>query len=188
MAMHTNTKKIIIVLLLVAAILAAAVGRFIRRTHADHRSIPGHIVRWFRGEGGLTQTMNDLADDIRVKPELAQLQPWGVETLRRFQEGKVQTNGRPLFYWDESPAVKLARQEKPEFIKHQWGEINEDGEEEPEIFIVYNTNKQPEAVVIGWYMYGIQIGPPEYRLSYTSCWYAPYVQAKPGVYVYGNSK
>jgi hypothetical protein len=186
--MHTTTKKIIIVLLLVAAILTAAVGEFIRRAHAEHRSIPGHIVRWLKGEGGMEQDLNDMADDIRNTPSLSQLQSWSMETLRRFQDGTVQTNGHPRFYWDESSAVKLARQERPEFIKHQWGETNEDGEEEPEIFIVFNTNKQPDAVVIGWYSYGIRIGSPEYRMPYEPWAEAPYFEVKPGVYVYGNYK
>jgi hypothetical protein len=185
---HTTTNKIIIVLLTVTAIFTVTVGGFMWRALANRRSVPGHIVRFLRGESGLEQDLNDIAEDIRNTPALAQLQPWGVETLRLFREEKLQTNGYAQFYWDQPPAVKLALQERPEFIKHQWGETNQDGEEEPEIFIVFNTNKQPEAVAIGWYMYGIQIGPPEYRLSYTSCYYAPYVQAKPGIYVYGNYK
>ena len=121
-------------------------------------------------------------------PALAQLQPWGAETLRLFREGKLQTNGYAQFYWDQPPAVKLARQERPDFIKHQWGETNQDGEEEPEIFIVFDRNKQPEAVAIGWYSYGIQIGPPDYRMPGELSYFNFYVKAKPGVFVYANYK
>jgi hypothetical protein len=174
--MHTTTKKIIIVLLTVTAILIETVGGFMWRALANRRSVPGHIVRFLRGE------------DIRNTPALAQLQPWGVETLRLFREGKLQTNGYAQFYWDQPPAVKLARQERPELIKHQWGETNQDGEEEPEIFIVFNTNKQPEAVAVGWYSYGIQIGPPDYRMPGELSYFNFYVKVKPGVFVYANYK
>ena len=37
---------------------------------------------------------------------------------------------------------------------------NEDGEEEPEIFVVFDTNKQPEAVAIGWYVLVFRLGSP----------------------------
>jgi hypothetical protein len=186
--MHTSAKRFAVVLLLVMAVFAVTVVGFLWRALADRRSVPGHIVRFFRGENGVTQDLNDMAEDIRNMPALAQLQPWAVETLKRFREGTLHTNGYAQFYWDQPSAVKLARQERPEFVKRQWGETNQDGEEEPEIFIVFATNKQPEAVAIGWYMYGIQIGPPEYRISYASNYYCPYVQAKSGVYVYGNYK
>jgi hypothetical protein len=186
--MQITSKKSMIALLIVAAILTAALGSFIWRAHADRRSVPGHIVRYLRGESGADQDLNDLSEDICNIPSLDQLQPWGVETLRLFRLGKLQTNGFAQNYWDEPPAVKLARQERPKFIRDQWGETNEYGEDEPEIFIVCGTNKQPEAVGIGWYMYGIRIGPPEYRIDYASNYYCPFKQVKPGVYVYGNYK
>jgi len=100
----------------------------------------------------------------------------------------MQTNGYAAFYWDQPPAVKLARQEKPEFIRQKWGETNEFSEEEPEVFVVCDTNGQPQAVAVGWYMYGIRLGPADYQMDYPSSNIAPYFQVKPGVYVYGNYK
>jgi hypothetical protein len=177
-----------ILLLSVIAVFVAAMAWFLIRSDFARRSIPGHIVRRFQGESGIAQDLNDLAEDINSIPALKQLQPWAVQTLNRYREGRLETNGYAQFYWDDPPAVRLSRRERPEFIDHQWGVTNEYGEEEPEIFIVSDTNRQPEAVAIGWYMYGIQIGLPEYRLSYASNYYCPYVQVKPGVYVYGNYK
>jgi hypothetical protein len=177
-----------ILLLSVVVVFVAAVAWFLMRAHVDRRSIPGHIVRRLQGESGISQDLNDLADDISSTPALKQLQPWAVQTLNRYREGRLETNGYAQFYWDEPSAVRLSRRERPEFINHQWGVTNGDGEEEPEIFIVLDTNRLPESVAIGWYMYGIQIGPPEYRISYASNYYCPYVQVKPGVYVYGNYK
>ena len=186
--MHTNSRKVTIVLILVAAIVVAGVGAFLWRAHVNRRSVPGHIIRFIRGESGAEQELNDLAEDIRNTPSLSQLQPWGIETLRRFRGGQVQTNGYASFYWDDPPAIKLAKQERPEFIRHQWGETNEDGEEEPELFIVRNAAKQPEAVAIGWYSYGIQIGPPDYQMPGELSYFNFYVKVKPGVFVYANYK
>jgi hypothetical protein len=180
-------RTIKILLLFVVAVLAAPVAWFLTRAYVDRRSLPGHIVRRLQGESGVAQDLNDLAEDIN-KPDLKQLQPWALQTLNRYREGKLETNGYAQFYPDEAAAVRLSRRERPEFINHQWGVTNGDGEEEPEIFVVLDANRQPEAVAIGWYAYGIQIGTPEYRLSYASNYYCPYVQVKPGVYVYGNYK
>ena len=173
----------------VLAMFVAAVAYFFARAHVDRRSIPGHIVRRLQGENGMAQDLNDLAEDINSTSVLKELQPWALKTLNRYREGRLETNGCAQFYWDEPPAVRLSRRERPEFINHQWGVTNGYGEEEPEIFIILSDkSKQPEAVAIGWYMYGIQIGSPEYRMSYASNSYSPYFQVKPGVYVYGNSK
>ena len=64
------TKRKKILFLSVAALFLASVSSFFWRAHADRRSTPGHIVRFFRGEGGLTQELNDLAEDIRKEPSL----------------------------------------------------------------------------------------------------------------------
>lgn len=161
---------------------------FLWRACSDRRSVPGHIVRFIQGVDGMQQDLNDLAADIRNVRSMSQLQSWSMETLRRYQSGTLQTNGRPRFYWDDDAVVKLARQERPEFITQQWGEKDEYGQEEPEIFIVFSTNRQPEAVMIGWYSYGIRIGTPEYRMPYESSDLSPYMEVKPGVYVYANYK
>jgi len=186
--MHSSRKKTVVAFLSVATVVVLSGIMFMWRAELYPRSVPGHMLRWLKGEKGAQQEINDMAQDIRNIPSLAVLPSWGRETLKRFQEGKVQTDGAPQFYWDQPPAVKLASREKPEFIKRQWGETNELGEEEPEIFVVFSTNKQPDAVVIGWYMFGIQIGPPTYKMPYHSWENAPYVEAKPGVYVYANYK
>jgi hypothetical protein len=143
------------------------------------RSFPGRIIRRLQGEAGAYQTVNDLADDIRREPALAELQPWSIRTLARFRKGEIQTNGRAL-YWP-SGAVRLARQERPAFVTQQWGLTNRWGHEWPEISVVLSTNGQPECEVIGWYLHGIVVGAPDYRLSMEPWCHA---EAKPGVYAY----
>ena len=78
-------------------IMAVAIGAFIWRGLTDQRSFPGHIVRRLNGESGALQELNDIAGDIRNKPNLSQLQSWGTEMMMRFRDGQVSTNGDPFF-------------------------------------------------------------------------------------------
>lgn len=186
--MHTTKKRIVIALLSVAAIAAAAIGGFLWRAHTDRRSVPGHIVRYIRGESGAAQQLNDMAEDIRSVPSLSQLQTWSLETLRRFHDGQVQTNGHPSFWWDDRKAIRLARSERPEFIRHQWGETNSWGAEEPELYVVLGASGQPEVFALAWYSHGIEIGLPDYHMTGELSYFNFYVKAKPGVFVYANYK
>ena len=188
MLTRPSKRRIVIALLSVAAIITVAVGGFIWRAYADRRSVPGHIVRFIRGESGVKQELNDIAEDIRTLPPLSQLQSWSLETLKRFREGQVQTNGYPSFWWGDRKAIRLARSERPEFIRHQWGETNSWGDEEPEFYVVLGTNGEMEISVVAWYSHGIEIGPSNYRMQYESWYGGLYVEAAPGVYVYNNYK
>jgi hypothetical protein len=171
--------RILKVLTSLTLIAGATVGVFFWRAHVNRRSIPGHIVRWFQGEGGFYQTVNDLAEDIRQQPTLAELQPWSVQILERFSSGEIHTNGSAA-YWSVG-TIRLAAQETPAFVTQLWGLTNRWSKESPEISVRLSTNRQPECVVIAWYLHGIVAGPPEYRLSFQPWCYA---QAKPGVYAY----
>jgi len=103
--------KLLFTLMVVAGVIA---GAFFWKAHANKRSIPGRIVRWFEGKAGAHQTVNDLADDIRQQPALAQLQPWSVKTLELFRAGAIRTNGSPA-YWSLG-TVRLAPRERPTFM------------------------------------------------------------------------
>src|SRR5260221_11942573 len=109
-------------LLLVVLIVVIAVGIFAWHAHTNNRSTPGHIVRWFRGEKGDQQTVNDLVEDIRRIPSLSELQPWRIKTLARYRAGQIRTNGVSYDMPGFDPNVRLARDERPDFIKQQWGE------------------------------------------------------------------
>jgi hypothetical protein len=169
------------------AIIGIAIALFFLRAYTDRRSIPGHIVRWFEGEYGAKQTIDDLADDIRTKSDMTQLQPWAVNTLLRFQMGQVRTNGNEGNYWYGS-GIRLAAEERPEFIKKEWGETNDFGEEYPEIYIFDSTNGKPESVGIMWGLDGVVVGDTNYPL-HANDWMAwQCVTAKPGIYVFYQYK
>ena len=171
--------KLLKVLVSLSLGLFVVTGAFFWRAHAARRSIPGRIVRWFQGEAGAQQTVNDLAEDIRQQPALAQLQSWSIETLGRFRSGQIRTNGAPA-YWSVG-SVRLAAQERPAFVSGEWGVTNSWGEESPEISIRLSSNGQPECVVFAWYLHGVVAGPAEYHLSFQPWCFA---EAKPGIYAY----
>jgi len=163
-------------------ILVVVVGLFAWRAETNNRSIPGRIVRFFRGESGDEQKVNDLVKDVSRPPTLAQLQAWSGEILARFRAGKVRTNGVSENMPSFVPNIRLERDERPDFINQQWGKTNSSGEEDPEVLILLaNGTHEPEAVAINWYLYGIAVGPADYHLSFD-----PYLVtvAKPGVFVY----
>jgi hypothetical protein len=149
------------------------------------RSVGGRIIRRLLGE---SCEFNDLAEDIRKVSAVTNLQQWGELTLQRYRQGNVQTNGYARYYWDQPAGIRLAPQERPEFISHQWGDTDEDGLEEPEIFILLNDSHEPESLAIGWYDHGIRIGPTNYQMPYPPAYTAPYINIQPGIYVYGNYK
>jgi len=180
-------KRAIRLVIVVAIFFTAAFADFIWRAHLNHRSVPGHIVRFFRGESGAKQQLKDLAEDIRQKPDLKPLQSWAVETMDKFKEGKVHDTGdRSEFWYGGQPALKLPPQSRPDFIKREWGETNLDGEEEPEILVVMGTKREPESIAIAWYQYCIEIGRTNFQMAYDSdtnmC-----VEAKPGIYVFWSN-
>jgi len=168
-----------------------------------NRSIPGRIIRQLRGEKIGAQRVNDLMEDIRTVPALAQLQPWAMEVLARFRSGQVRTNDG-LGYYCLNSAVELSRREIPAFIKLQLGWTNH-GTELPEIFVVLSktpelasTNTMPESIVIvcggGGFLtgmfrcvYGVLVGPPDYSFQPDTWVPSDRVEAtkvKPGIYVF----
>jgi hypothetical protein len=128
------------------------------------------------------------SDFIQTNGHLSQLQSWSLETLRRFHDGQVQTNGHPSFWWDDRKVIRLAPSERPEFIRQQWGVTNSWGDEEPELYIVLGTSGQPEVFAVAWYSHGIEIGPPDYQRAGELSYFNFYVKAKPGIFVYSNYK
>ena len=156
--------------LLIAAVTVAVLA-FVFRS-GFKRSLPGRIVRFAAGQGGAVQTAEDLADDVRQKPGLSGLQQWSTQVLARYRSGTLATNGAAS-YWSVGTA-KLAASEIPDFLTRAWSE-------QPEVSVRLSEIGQPKCVVIGWYLCGLAVGPPEYGLSFQP-WCTN--QAKPGIYAY----
>ncbi|HMP81766.1 MAG TPA: hypothetical protein PKA41_03555 [Verrucomicrobiota bacterium] len=157
----------------------------------DRRSAPGRIIRDFRGEKYIDQTINDLVEDVQAAPNLAQLQPWAMDILARFQAGQLPTNSSSAWYSKDGLSVQLSPRERATFITQQWGSKMHN-EEIPEVHILLSTNKTPESVAIicgGFFRadFGVIVGPPDYRLqsdNWSAANHAEIKEAKPGIYVF----
>ena len=168
------------------------------------RTFPGHLVRFFlTGQPVMHQIPNDLADDVRRKSRLDPLATWSAQLLARYRAGQVATNGKAE-YWSKG-TVKLAPSEVPSWLSGAWGE-------RPEVSIRLDDGGKPECVTIGWYLYGLIVGPTNSNyvaqdgpdgygekwymlrvkpgisnaITNVGAWYM--VQAKPGIYAYGDYK
>lgn len=131
---------------------------------------------------------DDLADDVRNKARLAPLQEWSVQTLARYSAGQLATNGESAFRRPFSVrSVRLTPQEVPNWLREGWSEGS------PEVSILLsdskisidskqlNLSKEPECIVVGWYLCGLMVGPPDYVTTFRP-WYI--VKVKPGIYAY----
>ena len=118
------------------------------------------------GETRDERLVNNLADDLRGKPILGQMQQWSTETMKRFDSRTIASSQ----YSPNWPgkAVVIASNEVPDFIK------NYKPNDQPEVAIGVSTNSLAECVIIDWYFYGIIIGTTNREQSYL------------GIYDYGN--
>lgn len=140
-------------LLTIILIIVAFVGMSLVLSNPSFlkHTTPGHLIRWIHGETGAQQTVSDLADDLRSKPLVDQMQQWSLEAMSRFDSGKIATNQNgpnwPIH------AIVIAPQEVPDFVK------NYRANEQPEVAVGISTNSRAECIIIDWYLYGIVIGP-----------------------------
>ena len=156
-----------ILLVLLVALLTFSLWLDVKRTWF------GHMIRFTAGASGAVQAAEDLADDVRSKPELANLQEWSTQVLARYSSGRLFTNG-VASPWAEG-TIKLAPLEIPESIRNAWLVPP------AEVTVRLSGTGQPECVVIAWAQSGIVVGPSGYKLSFNP---PTSVQVKSGVYAY----
>jgi hypothetical protein len=180
--------------------LAAVLGVGLLIYPFAKRTFPVRLVRFFlTGQPIMRQIPNDLADDVCRKSRLEPLATWSAQLLARYRAGQVATNDKAL-YWSKG-AVRLAPTEIPGWLSGAWRGA-------PEVSIRLDDEGNPECTIIGWYLYGLIVGPTNYHVVHTgtdknwyklevgssvsnniteiSAWYM--VQAKPGIYAYSDYK
>lgn len=142
------------------------------------RSIVGRSLRFFLAHEPIGhQIPNDLAEDVRQRKQLSSLQEWAAKTIARYRDGQLSTNGKAA-YWSRG-SVGLAPEEVPGWLNEAWSG------KPPEVSIRLGESGNPECITVGWYLYGLLVGPEDYVTSLQS-WYV--VQAKPGIYAYHDYK
>src|ERR1051325_3598105 len=79
---------------IVLGIYVALTGVFLIHAQFNRRSTSGHILRWLKGEYGIYQQVNDLAEDVKKSVDASELQRWAVAVLQEAQ---------PTNSWAEIP-------------------------------------------------------------------------------------
>ena len=162
------------------AVCIGAVSVFLWCAHIDHRGFAGHTVRWFKGDGLAIQEAQDLAEDLRNVPALADLQPWAVTTIQRFRLGELLTNAATPFSC--IAGIHLAASEIPEFIKKHWGSTNDLMYGNLDVSVFEPPDSLQDLVAIHFYSCTVVVGPTTFMMpadKLSGC-----AKAKPGVYVY----
>jgi hypothetical protein len=67
-------------------IYGGLISLFIIEAQCEKRSTPGHILRWLKGEDGIHQDVNDLAEDVKRLVDPSELQNWAVAILEEAQK------------------------------------------------------------------------------------------------------
>jgi len=142
------------------------------------QTVFGEMIRAaFRGVPPAQLWADDLANDVRTKTQLASLQDWSTQLLARYRAGQLATISRSSF---AGPfAVRLAPQEVPSWLSGAWSG------RKPEVSVLLSESKEPECVVIGWYLCGLRVGAPDYITTFHPFYI---VQVKPGIYAYSLEK
>lgn len=158
--------------LIVSLFLAA----FMWRAHAAPRSFCGHTVRWFAGESGVMQDANDLAEDLRMLPRFAPLQPWAIDTLVHYRNEQTLTNSSA-----SDSRFLMSKSEVPEFLSNALNGTNSTRNVAPSVSIHLSADHQLDYVSIEWGCYHIAVGTEDFAppARYTN----QLAKAKSGIYV-----
>jgi hypothetical protein len=154
---------------IILGLYLALIGSFVIYGHLERRSPVGHIVRWFEGEDGAHQDVNDLAEDAKKVVNPAELQQWAVNVLQ------AETTNYPS---GEFPRGSVP----PEIRNLQSG-----GDPFGDVEVDSADSQTPEGRTVwivwggGFGHWGIRVGPPSFKAGnrYDDNYY---VEWKPGIY------
>lgn len=129
-------------------------------------------LKIIKGDEPQIAWVEGLVEDLRGKPELAQLQPWSVRVLEGFGKGRIKTatEGVPRL-------IRLEDSEIPNWLTSAW-------RYPPAVCLRRGPAGKIECVVVHWRQaYGFLVGP-----SNCATTFAPHylTNTAPGIYVFYN--
>jgi hypothetical protein len=168
---HVKTGRIIL------GIYTTLIVLFLVHAQFDRRSTSGHILRWFKGEGGIKQNANDLAEDAEKSVDPVELQRWAITILAELQ----QTNSD---FEIEIPGDKVpASIQNLESSDMLFPDVTCDSAESVAI--------KDRTVWVTWGgpmgHWGIRVGSPTFKVTPTND-YNYYIEWKPGVYFWCETR
>jgi hypothetical protein len=157
----------------VLVIYGVLVGSFVIHAQFEKRSTSGHIFRWLKGEGGIRQNMNDLAEDAKKVVNPSELQQWAVIILHETQ----QTNTEFEIPADKVPAnIRNLTSDEVQFS---------DAEYEGEGIVA------PDPCILLYWggpmgHWGLCVGSQTFKIQ--SMRNADYIEWKPGIYFWCETR
>ena len=157
----------------VLVIYGVLVGSFVIHAQFEKRSTSGHIFRWLKGEGGIRQNMNDLAEDAKKVVNPSELQQWAVIILHETQQTNTEF---------EIPADKV-----PANIRN----LTSDGVQFSDAEYEGEGILAPDPCVLLYWggpmgHWGLCVGSQTFKIQ--SMRNADYVEWKPGVYFWCETR
>ena len=148
----------------VLAVFPALMGLLLIEAQFDRRSTPGHELRRFRGEDGIHQDMNDLAEDTKKSVDSAELQRWATAIMQAPQ----QTNTPPKIMADKVP-------DSIRKLVSGGAHLN-----------YAQCDSSLDSVWIEWGgpfgHWGIRVGSPTFTVNSKAGDFIEYIEWKPGIY------
>ena len=154
---------------IILGLYLALIGSFVIYGNSERRTTTGHIVRWFEGEDGAHQDVNDLAEDAKKVVNPAELQRWAMNVLQ------AETTNYP--------SGEFPRGSVPPGIRNL--QSGGDFFGDVEVDSAGSQTAEGRTVWIVWGgpfgHWGIRIGPPSFKVAnpYDDNYY---VEWKPGIY------
>ena len=159
----------------VLIIYGALICFFFIEAQCEKRSTPGHILRWLKGEDGMHQDVNDLAEDVKRSVNPSELQNWAVAILEEAQK----TNSFPKISIAADDSITQIPMEKlPASIRNleSNGVSFSDATIEDENRSVFLWCGGPMG------HWGIRVGSPTFKVVPEPGEHFYYIEWKPGIY------
>ena len=158
---------------IILGVYTLLIALFVIHAQLEKRSTSGHIFRWLKGEGGIRQDMNDLAEDAKKVVNPSELQTWAVNILRETPQTNTEF---------EIPAEKV-----PAYIRNLTSDevLFSDAEYEGEGIVA------PDPCILLYWggpmgHWGLCVGSQKFKIQ--SLPNADYVEWRPGVYFWCETR
>jgi hypothetical protein len=165
----------------VLIIYGGLISFFIIVAQCEKRSTPGHILRWLKGEDGIHQDVNDLAEDVKSSVNPSELQNWAVAILEEAQK----TNSFPkISVAADVSTTQIPMEKVPASIRN----LESNGSHFDD-----STIEDDNRSVFLWCggpmgHWGMRVGSPTFKVVPEPGEHFYYIEWKPGIYFWCETR
>jgi hypothetical protein len=169
---------------IILGIYGTLIVLFLVHAQFDKRSTFGHILRWFKGEGGIKQNVIDLAEDAKKSADPVELQHWAMTILAEPQPTNSDSEIPGDKSYFEIPGDKVpASIQNLESSDMLFPDVTCDSAE--------SVATKDRTVWITWGgpmgHWGIRVGSPTFKVTPTNA-YNYWIEWKPGIYFWCETR